>query len=36
MAEDQPANFVYFLTLYNIFKDFLADIQNKITLQTTL
>jgi len=26
IASDQPANFVYFLTLYNIFKDFLEDI----------
>lgn len=26
IASDQPANFVYFLTLYNIFNDFLEDI----------
>ncbi|HAU0911799.1 TPA: helicase [Legionella pneumophila] len=26
IAIDQPANFIYFLTLYNIFKDFLQDI----------
>lgn len=26
IAADQPADFIYFLTLYNIFKDFLEDI----------
>jgi len=26
IASDQPADFIYFLTLYNIFKDFLEDI----------
>jgi len=29
IATDQPANFVYFLTLYNIFKDFLNDIDEE-------
>ena len=29
IAADQPASFVYFLTLYNIFKDFLEDIDEK-------
>ena len=29
IASDQPANFIYFLTLYNIFKDFLEDIDEE-------
>ena len=29
IAADQPANFIYFLTLYNIFKDFLKDIDEE-------
>jgi len=29
IAADQPANFVYFLTLYNIFQDFLEDIDEE-------
>lgn len=29
IAADQPANFIYFLTLYNIFKDFLEDIDEE-------
>ena len=29
IAADQPANFVYFLTLYYIFKDFLEDIDEE-------
>ena len=29
IAADQAANFVYFLTLYNIFKDFLEDIDEE-------
>jgi ERCC4-related helicase len=29
IAADQPANFIYFLTLYNIFKDFLEDINEE-------
>jgi len=29
IAADQPAKFVYFLTLYNIFKDFLEDIDEE-------
>lgn len=29
IAADQPANFIYFLTLYNIFKDFLEEIDEK-------
>lgn len=29
IAADQPASFVYFLTLYNIFKDFLEDIDEE-------
>ena len=29
IASDQPANFIYFLTLYNIFKDFLDDIDEE-------
>lgn len=29
IAADQPANFVYFLTLYNIFKDFFEDINEE-------
>ena len=29
IAADQPARFVYFLTLYNIFKDFLEDVDEE-------
>ena len=29
IASDQSANFIYFLTLYNIFKDFLEDIDEE-------
>jgi len=29
IAADQPADFIYFLTLYNIFKDFLEDIDEE-------
>lgn len=29
IAADQPANFIYFLTLYNLFKDFLEDIDEE-------
>ena len=29
IAADQPASFIYFLTLYNIFKDFLEDIDEE-------
>ena len=29
IAADQPANFVYFLTLFNLFKDFLEDIDEE-------
>jgi superfamily II DNA or RNA helicase len=29
IASDQPANFIYFLTLYNVFKDFLEDIDEE-------
>ncbi len=29
IASDQPASFIYFLTLYNIFKDFLEDIDEE-------
>ena len=29
IAADQPANFIYFLTLYNIFKEFLKDIDEE-------
>lgn len=29
IASDKPANFIYFLTLYNIFKDFLEDIDEE-------
>lgn len=29
IAADQPANFIYFLILYNIFKDFLEDIDEE-------
>jgi len=29
IAADQPANFVYFLTLYNLFKNFLEDIDEE-------
>ena len=29
IAEDQSANFVYFLTIYNIFKDFIEDIDEE-------
>ncbi|BCA95207.1 helicase [Legionella antarctica] len=29
IAADQPANFIYYLTLYNIFKDFLEDIDEE-------
>ncbi len=29
IAADQPANFIYFLTLFNIFKDFLEDIDEE-------
>lgn len=34
IATDQPANFVYFLTLYNIFKDFLEDIDEESIIKT--
>ena len=34
IAADQPANFVYFLTLYNIFKDFLEDIDEENIIKT--
>jgi len=29
IAADQPADFIYFLTLYNIFKDFLEDVDEE-------
>ncbi|WP_420598305.1 helicase-related protein [Neptuniibacter sp.] len=29
IASEQPADFIYFLTLYNIFKDFLEDIDEE-------
>lgn len=29
IAADQPANFIYFLTLFNLFKDFLEDIDEE-------
>ncbi len=29
IAADQPASFIYYLTLYNIFKDFLEDIDEE-------
>lgn len=29
IATDQPASFIYYLTLYNIFKDFLEDIDEE-------
>lgn len=29
IASEQPANFVYYLTLYNVFKDFLTDIDEE-------
>ena len=29
LAEDKPANLVYFITLYNIFKDYLEDISEE-------
>lgn len=34
IAADQPANFIYFLTLYNIFKDFLEDIDEENIIKT--
>jgi len=34
IAADQPANFVYFLTLYNIFKEFLDDIDEENIIKT--
>lgn len=34
IASDQPADFIYFLTLYNIFKDFLEDIDEENIIKT--
>jgi len=34
IAADQPANFIYFLTLYNIFKNFLEDIDEENIIKT--
>ncbi|MGP9687197.1 helicase-related protein [Halomonas sp. AOP25-F1-15] len=34
IAADQPADFIYFLTLYNIFKDFLEDIDEENIIKT--
>lgn len=34
IAADQPANFVYFLTLYNIFKNFIDDIDEENIIKT--
>lgn len=34
IAADQPASFVYFLTLYNIFKDFLEDIDEEYIIRS--
>lgn len=34
VASDQPADFIYFLTLYNIFKDFLEDIDEENIIKT--
>jgi len=34
IAADQPADFIYFLTLYNIFKDFLEDIDEESIIKS--
>ena len=34
IAADQPGDFIYFLTLYNIFKDFLDDIDEDSIIKT--
>lgn len=34
VASDQPADFIYFLTLYNIFKGFLEDIDEENIIKT--
>ena len=34
LAEDKPANLVYFITLYNIFKDYLEDIEEKSIIRS--
>ena len=34
IASDQPADFIYFLTLYNIFKDFLEDFDEENIIKT--
>lgn len=34
LAEDKPANIVYFITLYNIFKDYLEDIDEESIIRS--
>lgn len=34
LAEDKSANFVYFITLYNIFKDYLEDIDEESIIRS--
>ncbi|MCP8685965.1 helicase-related protein [Marinobacterium sedimentorum] len=34
IAADQPVDFIYFLTIYNIFKDFLEDIDEENIIKT--
>lgn len=34
LAEDKPANLVYFITLYNIFKDYLEDIDEESIIRS--
>ncbi len=34
IAADQPGDFIYFLTLYNLFKDFLEDIDEERIIKT--
>jgi len=34
LAEDKPASFIYFLTLYNVFKDYLEDIDEESIIRS--
>lgn len=34
LAEDKPANLIYFITLYNIFKDYLEDIDEESIIRS--
>ncbi|PML28908.1 helicase [Vibrio breoganii] len=34
LTKDQPANFIYFVTLYNLFKDFIGELQEENIINT--